>query len=398
MKTKKTLSLIVALGMLTASFTACGNSADTSSDDATSQTSLAEESISATESESEISEAETGFIETIYNPDFSIEILSDGIKKVIDGNDRELILVPKELDEVPEEYADSIVIRTPVENAVFLSSTQVCTFRTVDNADVISGIGGVEGDASSWSDIPAIAEGLENGDILNIGGDSEPDYEQIQALNPDVVFVYGGDYGQVDEMAKFDELGINYAVDNEYMESSYLARMEWMRFLLTFFNADSEADETMSDVETDINAAKADIEGLDKPVIAIFSLYDGTVYPTKVDSWLGSMIEDMGGINAFSDADTSNMTYEAAFDCISDADIVIYASTPKYTDGMDGVADVFPQITECKAYSEGKVYQYSETFWHGIDQSDIMACDLAAVLYPEVFDGRELSYFINLED
>lgn len=390
-KMKKKFSLLLAAAMLAVSITACENNAEGTPANNAQTTSAPEGTPSDT------SESEAGEIETLYNPNFKIERLGSGIKKVTDGDGRELILVPKTLSEIPEAYSDSIVIRTPVENAVFLSSSQVCTFRTVDNDEIVQRIGGVEGDASSWSDIPAIASGLEAGDIANIGnGMGAPDYEQIQALDPDVVFVYSGEYGQQSQMAKFDELGIPYAVDNEYLESSYLARMEWMRFLLTFFDADSEAEAAMASVRSAVDSAKIAIEGLDKPVVAVFSLFEGTVYPTVETSWLGSMIVDMGAVNAFSNLPDGSLTYESAYERISTADIVIYSSTTTYTNGMEGVTDAFPQITECRVYESGKIYQYSDLFWHGIDQSDVMACDLAAIFYPDVFEGRELRYFVKI--
>ncbi len=394
-KLKRTLSLLTAAAMFAALFTACGGNEDAPEADTQA---LSAEGVTENDEDSSV-QTEGGEIKTLYSPDFSIELLENGIKRVIDGDDRELILVPKALDEIPAEYADSTVIRTPAENAVFLSATQVCTFRTVDSPEIISGIGGVAGGAEEWSDIPAVAAGLESGDIINVGGDgmTDPDYELISSLEPDVVFVYSGEYGQQSQMSKLDELGINYAVDNEYLESDYLARMEWMRFLLTFFDADDEADEAMENAKANIEEAKAKTEGLDKPTAAIFNIYDGTVYPTDDSSWVGSMMSDMGAVNAFSELPSGAVTYEAAYECISSADIIIYSAVPGYTSGMEGIADVFPQITECKAYENDRVYQYTDIFWHGIDQSDIMACDFAAAFYPDVLEGDELTYLIHLE-
>lgn len=403
---RKFLTLLIGTALLVSSFTACSgdNSSSESSNSAettSAVTTTEAESVNSDENtDSDTDTANVGEVETLYNPNYKIEKLADGIKKVTDGDGRELILVPKSLGEIPEEYADSTVITTPVENAVFLSSTQVCTFRTVNDEAILDSIGAVEGSADSWSDIPEIADRITSGDIIDVTGDSgmgEPDYEKIQALNPDVVFVYTGEYGQQTTISKLEELGINYAVDNEYLESTYLARMEWMRFLLTFFNEDNTADEVMSEVQKNIDAAKAETAELEKPVIAVFSVYDGAISATQDDSWGGSMISDMGGINAFSGVNTSALTMEAAFDIINTADIVIYASTPSYCSGMTGIADVFPQITECKAYENDRVYQYADTFWHAIDQSDIMACDMAAVLYPETFADRTLSYYVKLE-
>lgn len=395
-KIKKVLSLLIAAAMMMA-FAACGennvDSASTSTQPSESQLLGAEDQSSVADNSENI--ADTGSVQTLYDPNFSIELLDDGIKKVTDGDGRELILVPKSLGEVPSEYSNSIVIRTPVENAVFLSATQVCTFRTVDDAEIIGGIGGVTDDMNGWSDIPAIAQGLKAGDILNVGGSfTDPDYELIQSLEPDVVFVYGGAFGQQDIMTKLEELGINYAVDNEYLETNYLTRMEWMRFLLTFFDADSQAETVMQNVQTNVEKAKQDIEGQDKPTVAIFCVYYGVVYATDGSSWVGSMVADMGADNVFEGVEVINISYEAAYEYISQADIIIYSDS---TVGTESIAEAFPQITECRAYENGRVYQYADSFWNGIDQSNIIACDMAAVFYPDVFESRELSYFAHLE-
>lgn len=391
---RKLLALLMSCVLAATAFSGCTQNTHNQSN---SDTPIETETTTSEESKS--NESSATFVENLYDPNFSIELLEDGIKKVIDGEGRELILVPKEMEEVPAEYTDSIVIRTPVENAVFLSSTQVCTFRAVDDSAIIEAIAGVSGGVDEWAGIPAIKEGLENGSIVDIGGASmgEPDYELIQSLNPDIVFLYTGSNPQTNQIAKFEELGINYAVDNEYMESNYLARMEWMRFILTFFNADEQVNEVMNNAQKVVDEVKSKIEGLEKPKVAVFSVYDGAVYGTSDNSWVGTMLSDMGGINAFSGMPEGTLTMEAAFECIQDADVIIYTSTPAYCNGMEGVMEAFPQLSECKAYENDRVYQYGESFWIGIDQSEIMATDLAAAIYPDTFADRTLTYYVKLE-
>ena len=391
---RKLLALLMSCVLAATAFSGCTQNTQNQSN---SDTPIETETTTSEESKS--NESSAAFVENLYDPNFSIELLEDGIKKVIDGEGRELILVPKEMEEVPAEYTDSIVIRTPVENAVFLSSTQVCTFRAVDDSAIIEAIAGVSGGVDEWAGIPAIKEGLENGSIVDIGGASmgEPDYELIQSLNPDIVFLYTGSNPQTNQIAKFEELGINYAVDNEYMESNYLARMEWMRFILTFFNADEQVNEVMNNAQKVVDEVKSKIEGLEKPKVAVFSVYDGAVYGTSDNSWVGTMLSDMGGINAFSGMPEGTLTMEAAFECIQDADVIIYTSTPAYCNGMEGVMEAFPQLSECKAYENDRVYQYGESFWIGIDQSEIMAADLAAAIYPDTFADRILTYYVKLE-
>lgn len=397
---RKTLSALLAAAMLLTALSACAKTEQTTTAAAPAPETTASETEAPAVSETENAEtAEPEVVENLYSENFKIERLSDGIKRVTDGDGRELILVPRE-QEVPAEYSESIVVRTPVNNAVFLSSTQVCTFRAVDDAEIVSRIGAVCGGADAWTDIPAVAEGLTSGDIIDVTGDSgtgEPDYEKIAALEPDIVFVYSGEYGQQAQMQKFDELGINYAVDNEYLESNYLARMEWMRFILTFFNADEAVEEVMSNAQKTVDEAKTAVSDNEPKTIAVFNVFDGTVYATSPDGWFGTMIADMNGSNVFADMPSNSLTLEAAFDVIRSADVIVYSSTPSWCPGMDAVKEAFPQITECKAYENDNVYQYAELYWLGIDQSDIMAADIAEVMYPEAFEGRQLSYFIKLE-
>lgn len=406
MKTRRILSVLTAAALLLASAGCSPESAvetttaaqTTAAETTAETTTTAAETTAQTTAETTAPE-ETGEVETYYNPNFKIELLSDGIKKVTDGDGRELVLVPKALEAVPAEYSESLVVRTPVENAVFLSATQVCTFRTVADKEIVDAIGGVEGGAESWAEIPVISEGLANGTIADVGGDGmgEPNYEVIQSLNPEIVFVYSGEYGQLSQMAKFDELGITYAVDNEYMESNYMAKMEWMRFILTFFNADDKAEAAMSAAKIAVEQAKTAAEGKEKPTVAIFMSFDGVIYHTGDTSWVGALISDMGGVNAFSGLPDYGITYEEAFARAKEADIIVYSSTASYTPGLEGVISEFPQLTECKAYENNRVYQYADAFWNSIDQTDVLACDFAEILYPEMFEGRELTYYIKLD-
>jgi iron complex transport system substrate-binding protein len=397
---KKILALVLALALAACMLTGCANqetaeTVGTASSASESEAASAEST--ASQPEENAAEEELGLVETLYAPNFSIERLENGIKRVIDAEGRELILVPRELEEVPAEYADSLVIRTPVERAVLLSTTQVCAFRALGDPDLIDRIAGVTSDADSWSDIPEIQNAMLDGKITYLGAASSLDYELLQSLEPDVVFTLTGSSPQTEQIEKMEELGIPYAVDNEYMEDNYMARMEWMRFLMTFFDADERVDEIMLNAKAAIDAIKEEVSGLDAPKIAIFSVSSGKVYTTLENSWLGSMIADLGAENAFAGLDSKTITEEEAFACVQDADIIIYSSTTTYTNGMEGIQDKFPLISECKAYEEGRVYQYDAIFYHGIDQSDVMAGDLAALLYPQTFADRAISYFVHAE-
>lgn len=396
----KMLALLLAAVMVLGLLAGCGAekpAETTAAPTVAATTGAVTEAATEATTEAPAEDAQSQLVETLYNPAFSIEKLENGIKKVIDGDKRELILVPKTLEEVPEEYKDSVVIRTPVERAVFMSDTQVCSFRDVDQT-IIDSIAGTSGTKENFVGFTGLQKAFDEGKIVSVGGGmGDPDYELLQSLDPDIVFVYSGEFGQSTIMDKLNELGINYAVDNEYMETDYMARMEWCRFLLTFFDADEAVNAKMQEAQKTIDTVKKAIEGLEKPKVAIFSVYDGQVNGTKNDSWLGTMLADMGGVNAFADVPAGPLTLEAAYDVVQDADVIIYSSTPTYCAGMPAVLENFPLLADCEAYNNGRVYQYSNSFWVSIDQTHIMAKDLASMIYPDAVENDSLSYFVKLE-
>jgi len=348
--------------------------------------------------ESEVTEApeETEAPAPAVEAAFSIEELEDGIKKVTDGEGRELILVPREMAEVPEAYADSIVIRTPIENAVYLSSTQVCSLRLVDNETVWDAIGGVSGGPEMWADIPAVQSRLESGDIINVGGGmGDPDYEALSGLNPDVVFVYTGSWPQTSVIDKLTELGINYAVDNEYMEESYLSRMKWAEFVLSFYNMEDAAAAHMADAAATVEAMKEKIAGEDIPKVIFASEYNGTISVTDPTSWLGEMITDAGADYMFKDLgdDALSLSMEDFIAAAKEADIIVYTSTPLYMPDQETLFSALPLLADVPAVQNGQIYQYTNAFWMGVDKSDVMVEDMAAIFHPDAYADREQTFF-----
>ena len=146
--------------------------------------------------------------------------------------------------------------------------------RPLDSETVWNSVAGVNGERDSWS-FEEIKKGFDDGRIVNVGGDmGEPDYELVQKMNPDLAFVYTGSSPQVGVIEKFEELGIPYAVDNEYMEQTYMGRMEWLRFIAAFYNEDEKVDEIMANAKTALDEMKATVAGKDKPTVVYGNLYD----------------------------------------------------------------------------------------------------------------------------
>lgn len=393
-KMKKIIAMLLAASLAMVTMTACQNTEN--GEDESDQENTGD-NIENQEDDSDVFEPIVH--ENLYTQEFSITEMEDGIQIVIDGEGRELVLVPKELEEVPAEYADSIVIRTPVENAVFLSSTQACALRVVEDDGIFDLVAAVSGDASSWGDIPGIQSRVEDGTIINVAGETgAPNYELIAAAEADVVFVYTGAYPQTDVIEKLDALGITYAVDNEYMESDYLARMEWEKFILAFFEETEAGTQAMLDAVEIVESIAATVEGEEQPKVIFVSEYSGTISVANPTSWIGNMIVDAGGDYMFGDLELDGLSLSME-DFIAEAqtaDIIVYTSTPTWMPNQTTLFNAMPLLADVPAVENGMLYQYTDTFWMGIDETDIMIEDLAAVFYPELYEDRELKYFMEI--
>ncbi|MFI3206024.1 MAG: ABC transporter substrate-binding protein [Clostridia bacterium] len=398
---KKLLTILLA-GSMIFSLAACSSESSTESSEessTSSQESSQSESLEEESSEEELKELAE--LNPTYSSLFAIEDLGDGIKKVTDYDGQEIILVPKELAEVPAEYSDDIVIRTPVENAVFLSSTFVASFGNIESDNVFDSIAAVSNDVDGYANIPAIADRLASGDIADIGGNyTDPDYETIISLNPDVVFVTSGTYADTTSMEKFDELGITYVGIAEYVETDYVARMEWCRMFLTFFDEDETAAQIMESAEENIANAQALVEGSEQPKVLFASSYSGTVYVTSPDSWVGNMIGDAGGDYLLADEYEVGLSYslEEFILKAEEADIIVWTGTPGYGATKSVVFEEIPLLADVPAVLNDKLYSYSDLFWSCVDETDIMFEDLVAVFYEEDFADRELKYFQKMAE
>ena len=94
---KKLLSLLLGVAIIASSLTACSNK---DADSKKKVTSIVSEAITSKVDAGNISNAIE--ISVDYSKNFKIEIMENGIKKVTDGEDRELILVPKSLGKIPD--------------------------------------------------------------------------------------------------------------------------------------------------------------------------------------------------------------------------------------------------------------------------------------------------------
>ncbi|GAA0122733.1 MAG: ABC transporter substrate-binding protein [Clostridium argentinense] len=327
----------------------------------------------------------------LYTKSFSVKYLKGGLKKVVDGDKRTFILVPEGKD-VPEEYKNEMVVKTPIKNVLTASTTQACLLRPIDE---LSSIIGVTTDADQWQ-IEEVKKNIESGKTTFVGKGSAPDYEKISSLKPEIVFVYSGPAGQQAMMEKLDELKINYAVDNEYLEESPFGRVEWMKFLAAFYDKEEAAEKYFNKAIETVKEEAKKIENKDKPKISWGFISKGEVYVPKSGSYVAEMIKIAGGEYIFDDLGTGNgkISIEEFYAKSKDADILIYSSTSQWSPTLKSVLDQAPTLEKINPVKNNNVWCFHPDYWQSTDKVDELIIDLINIFHNQK-DNKEIKHYIK---
>ena len=158
------------------------------------------------------------------------------------------LLVPAD-GELPEGLSEGTLVRTPLSHSVIFTTVHCAMLMSLEKEDCISGVADLK-----YIKIPWIQEQVKAGRIMDVGEGMSPMVEKIIDQRPDALFLSpfenSGGYGRL------EEIGIPIIECAEYMESSPLARAEWLRFYGMLFGCEQKADSLFAVVDSSYNTLK----------------------------------------------------------------------------------------------------------------------------------------------
>ncbi|HPM11307.1 MAG TPA: iron ABC transporter substrate-binding protein, partial [Paludibacter sp.] len=136
-------------------------------------------------------------------------------------------LVRNDSTDVP---LDGMKVKIPIENLAVTAVTQIEFLNLLNEIDKITGICSPELIYNQ-----ELQHKYQVGKIENLGDAFNINLEKSLKLNPDIVMMSG--FKQDDPYAKrVLQAGVSVVYNNEWMESSLLARAEWIKFVAAFFD------------------------------------------------------------------------------------------------------------------------------------------------------------------
>lgn len=286
------------------------------------------------------------------------------------------------------------VIHVPVRSAGVATAVHCGLLDELGVASAISGVCEKE-----YIDLPAVAEGLAAGRIADFGNGMNPNVERIMDVAPDVLlltpFEHSGGYGRV------ERLGIPIIECAEYMESSPLARAEWIRFYAELFGVEERADSIFRAVEQNYLELKQRATAVTtRPRLLSELLYGGQWFVPCGQSTMGKMFADAGADYLFRNRKGSGSTalsFETVLDEAQDADLWLVKYNSQQPLTYSQLARDYQPYTRFRAFQQRHIYGcdlahnhfYEETPFH----PDRLLRDFIILLHPELLPGQQTVYY-----
>lgn len=308
------------------------------------------------------------------------------------------ILVDKS-EELPKNLPSGVVVRTPIERVTAFTSVDIGSLDAISELDKVVSVCDADYILSSY-----IQEGLKDGKISNLGSYTKVDMERLLVSKTELVIVSpfeGMGYPLIEKM------GIPIGQCASYIESSPLARAEWIKFYGAFFNKSELADNLFKRTKkTYIETAKMIKERkIKSPKIMVDKRYGQTWYVAAGDSYAAQIYADAGANYPWSEDRSKTsiaLSFESVFQKCHDADLWFFVYSNKQRDlTLKDLRAEYDSYSKFGAYKSGEVYACNSGVKPYYEESplrpDLLLLDYAKMLHPELFEDYEFRYFSKIK-
>ncbi len=229
------------------------------------------------------------------------------------------VLVPKG-QPLPTQRPEGTVLRTPLQGNALTTSVHLALLSELGALGQVSGVADTAYIVSN-----ELKQYLRTHvEVKNLGSSMQPNAELYRAASVNAVWVSpfeNAGYGVL------EQLSVPLIQCADYMETSPLARAEWVRFYGRLVGKGKEADSLFAAVESTYNALKeqaAKRQGEKRPTV-MCDLQTGAVwYQPGGNSTMGQLITDAGGSYLWADRKESGsipLNMESVYQRARNADI-----------------------------------------------------------------------------
>ncbi len=297
-----------------------------------------------------------------------------------------------------EDY-DGVII-TPINKTVVTSTTHIPALELLGVEQTLIGFPGTDYISSEKT-----RNLIDEGNVRELGKNEGINTEVLLELNPDVVIGFGVD-GVNKTFETIKKAGIPVIYNGDWVESSALAKAEWIKFFGALFNKEKEADSIFNKIEKNYLEAKAIAkQAKHQPTVLSGAMHKDVWYLPNGSSPEAQFLKD-ANVNYLWSNTTGNgslaLSFEIVLDKAKDADLWL---SPSYYTSFNQLEEASSIYTNFKAFKNKNIYSFSNTtgatggvlyYELGTARPDLVLKDLIKICHPELLKDYEPFFFKRL--
>ncbi len=299
----------------------------------------------------------------------------------------------------PSDYYDG-VITNDIEKIVVTSTTHIPALELLGVEQTLVGFPG-----TNYISSEKTRRRINEGKIRELGKNEGINTEVLLELHPNLVVGFGVDgVNRTFETIKKARIPVIY--NGDWVESSALAKAEWIKFFGVLFNKEKEADSIFNQIEKDYLAAKEVAKkAKHQPTILSGAMHKEVWYLPNGSSPEAQFLKDANVNYLWNDTSGNGslaLNFEVVLDKAKDADIWL---SPSYYTSFEQLEDASTLYTNFSAFENKSIYTFSSTtgetggviyYELGTARPDLVLKDLIKIGHPELLEDYQPYFFKRL--
>ncbi|MBM3818775.1 MAG: ABC transporter substrate-binding protein [Acidimicrobiia bacterium] len=299
---------------------------------------------------------------------------------------------------LPRGESASAIVTVPITSLFAGSTTHLAPLVDLGRVDVLSGV-------SRLRDLTGdeIVRRASTGHVSEFAPSSVIDAELVVSRQPSVLMSGGSPLAS---LSVIRAAGIPVVANTEWLESTALARAEWLKYVALFLNEEREAQTHYAALKARYRALSARARAASpKPLVMTGRSTNGTFVIAGGRSYVAALIADAGGRYVWAEnasAGAPSVDLEAQVRRASAADIWINGG------GWPSLAQMRqdePRYPAFKAYRDGQVWVYERRltptgrndYWmRSTSRPDLVLADLIKIFHPSLLPDHTFEWYMRV--
>ncbi len=289
----------------------------------------------------------------------------------------------------------------PIKSIVVTSTTHIPALELLGVEQTLVGFPGAKYISSE-----KMRQRIDDGFVRELGKNEGINTEVLLELNPELVVAFGVN-GTNKTLETIKKANISVIYNGDWVESSALAKAEWIKFFGVLFNKEKEADSIFNKIEKDyLQAKQLATKATNRPTVLSGAMHKDVWYLPNGTSPEAQFLKDANVNYLWSETSgkgSLTLSFETVFAKAKSADLWL---SPSYYQSLEALEKASSHYKEFMAFQTKNVYSFSNTtgktggvlyYEIGMARPDLVLKDIIKICHPELLPDYVPFFFKTLE-